>query len=356
VASRTRRGPGSATGAAPRSRRLHARRARSAALPLAEEAAAIAQQLGHLVLEATALNALGVALAEAGRFEEGLVATDRSLALALETGSLDTPRSYVNVSSLEFGLGRVVSAAARHHEALALAHRTEQIAFVDWISRELVICAYVLGDWDDALIRARECLGVSRERGEPHYMDIPVQLVEAAIVLGREGTLLEDRVDNSLERARAIGDPQILKPTLADAALLLADQGRVDESRALLDEYTADSRYPDSSIVAAALAWARVSVGGFPMDRYPQPTTWMEAARLIGQGELAAAATVLGEMGARTIEARVRLHAASVLATQDADAARRQLELAHSFWRSVGAAALLVRANEVDAALRAAAS
>ena len=104
------------------------------ALPLAEEAVAIARALGDRGAEAHALNSLSIAQANAGQLEQGLASVTRALELALEIGSADTPRCYVNAASLEWESGRLVTAARLHADGLALAQRLDNTAFTDWLA------------------------------------------------------------------------------------------------------------------------------------------------------------------------------------------------------------------------------
>ncbi len=327
------------------------------ALPLAEEAVAIARGLGDRGAETHALNSLSIAQANAGQLEQGLTSVRRALELALEIGSADTPRCYVNAASLDWESGRLMTASRLHAEGLALAQRLDNTAFTDWLRRELVLDAAVLGSWDEAVRGGRACLAASAERGAPHYMDVPVVLVDAEIGLAREGTLRSGDIEEALGKARTIGDPQALRPALAQAALLLADGGRAQEARGLLDELASTKGYGGHWVLAASLAWAVLQDDPFPEPLFGLwETPWVEAARLIRAGDPGAAADVLRSIGALSPEARVRLHAATTLAATDPAEALRQLELATDFYRSVEATALLVRLDELAAPLRRAAS
>jgi hypothetical protein len=79
---------------------------------------------------------------------------------------------------------------------------------------------------------------------------------------------------------------------------------------------------------------------------------WRRATELLATGRPGAAADVLAGIGARTIEAEVRLHAARM---GEADALA-QLEAAAAFWRSVGADARLAEVERVRATVNESAS
>ncbi len=57
-------------------------------------------------------------------------------------------------------------------------------------------------------------------------MDTPLRLVEAAIVLAREGHLPGGLVEGELEKVRPIGDLQLLAPLLGQAAALFHTVGQ----------------------------------------------------------------------------------------------------------------------------------
>ncbi len=111
------------------------------------------------------------------------------------------------------------------------------------------------------------------------------------------------------------------------------------------------------AIVAAVVVWRELMSGQVPDELLRGPTVpWIEAARLVSDGDPAAAADLMASIGARTIEADLRLHAARMAVQADPAEAARQLDRATEFWRSVGATALLVQVDEVRGLLRSAAS
>jgi hypothetical protein len=109
--------------------------------------------------------------------------------------------------------------------------------------------------------------------------------------------------------------------------------------------------------VRGVLAWLLVRSEPVPDELFSgSPVPWTHAAAAIRDGDLANAADRLESIGARTVAAEVRFHAARSLTQTDTTEAARLLELAAAFWRSVGATARLATVEEVGAELRAAAS
>ncbi len=109
--------------------------------------------------------------------------------------------------------------------------------------------------------------------------------------------------------------------------------------------------------MAAVVVWRELTSAPVPDELLRGPAvTWTEAARLVSDGASAAAADLLAAIGARTIEADVRFHAARMAAQDDQVEASQQLDLAVEFWRSVGVTARLAQVDEVRGLFRSAAS
>ena len=333
------------------------------ALTLAGEALQIARSLGDRGLEAETLNTYGVARATAGDIAEGIVACRAALELALEIGAVDTGRCYVNTASLEGEYGDLENAMRHRREGLAHARRHGHTAYSDWLEAEVVIDDYVAGAWDAAVDRAGELLMSLDDRGVDHYMAVPVRIVIAAIEVAREGRLPRDQVDRALEVAGPGTDPQLRLPTLAEAACVFLAAGEERAADELLDEIVTALRrddaygYPGAWVPAAALVWT-TRRSDPPPDAFVagRPTRWGKIAGALGRGEVVEAADLLGEIGARSMEANVRRRAAEVLQESDPAEALRQLDRAASFWHDVGANACLRQVEELRMALRSAAS
>lgn len=92
-----------------------------------------------------------------------------------------------------------------------------------------------------------------------------------------------------------------------------------------------------------ALAWLGLMLGresdvARVLEREPLDTPWTQAGRRILEGDLSGAADVLGEMGAVSQEAFLRLQSAEQLVRAGRRAeADEQLARALAFYRSVGA-------------------
>jgi tetratricopeptide (TPR) repeat protein len=331
------------------------------ALPLAEEAVSIARANGNPSAEAEALSSLSVALTGADDLVRGAETARHALELALLCGSGDAGRCYANAATFDLELGNVERAAELHREGLALMQRLGNQVYGEWLAAEVALDNYDLGAWDEAVRDARAQLSAREKLGTPHYMDGMLRLVEVAMTYAREGHLSTERVAVSLDAYRAIGDPQALGPTLAESAELLAFAGHAGAASELLDEYlemrSRGRQSPGPWTVRGVLAWLLVRSEPVPDELFSgSPVPWTHAAAAIRDGDLANAADRLESIGARTVAAEVRFHAARSLTQTDTTEAARLLELAAAFWRSVGATARLATVEEVGAELRAAAS
>ncbi len=333
------------------------------ALPLAREALEIARAHGDRDAEVEALNNVAVSQVNGGDRDGGRATAITCLTLALECGARDLPRPYVNLASFEYDMGNLEAAARYHREGLAFAERIGSKASIDWLGAELAIDHFELGLWDEALRDARLLAGGRSERGAFHYLDPFLRLVEAQIVLARDGRLPTGLVEEVLERTRSIGDPQIVTSALGQAAALWWAAGRADEALGCLAEYREAMAARTflytvgAHTVSSVVAWLELSHEPLPKELLRGPSVaWTRAATLVSEGVPVAAADLLTAIGARPIEADVRLHSARLLAEEDPSEAARQLELATAFWRSVGATARLAQADEVLRLLRSKAS
>jgi tetratricopeptide (TPR) repeat protein len=333
------------------------------ALPLAREAVAIARSHGDRDAETEALNNVAVALTNTGDLAGGLETARVCLELALACGSTDMPRPLINLATFEYDMGNLSEAARLHGEGLEFARRQENRSGADWLRAELALDDFELGNWDEAHRRIQEEAAGRRARGVSYLMDSQLLTAGAVIAFGREGVLPDGLLDGLVAEALAVGDMQSVVPVTGQAAGVHAAMGAQAAVEACLDHYREALRVEPgwvgggSAQVAAALAWATYHREPLPPEMLVGPETpWREAARLVGAGRPAEAAEILAPIGARTIEAEVRLNAARSLVEADPAGASCQLDLAAAFWRDVGATARLREVDAVRVSLRAAAS
>jgi DNA-binding SARP family transcriptional activator len=316
------------------------------AVGVANEALAIARQLGLRELEASVLGAGAMARINSGD-PSAVADLRRCIAICEELGSSLVITWNLNLAVMHSILGELGS----HFDALAAAWRAAErfgsVRFMRWVEFERVAEDYWTGRWDQALKVADELTG-DTAGGARDYHESETRIWRGRIRLARGNVVgaLGD-ANRALELARESGDPQDLNPALAFAARTLLAANRADEAGALVDELLTSLRghliKPDLGVdfplVLTALGYApdTLDSAGIP------PSRWLDAARAFVAGDLKRAAEVYEEIGSRPDEAYARLAAGRQLLTTGQEAeGREHLAAAADFFRQVGASAHLV--------------
>jgi class 3 adenylate cyclase/tetratricopeptide (TPR) repeat protein len=321
---------------------------------LSAEALAMADELGLVAIRAQLLTRLGTSRAVEGDLS-GLDALEESISIYEKLGSPDAQRPYNNLADTLYRLGRI-------HEtgevtARMSAARKRYPGIVEWArwneSQELHV-HYAAGNWEEALELAERQIA-HLEAGTRHYLESDWRIFRARIRFARGDTAgAEEDAETALERARAAGDAQLMTPSLALQARLLA-AGRRPETESVAVELLELCRRLPADLASdwfpeAAPAFVAV---GRPADleliaaTVPTPTPWLDAGLALGRGDPAAAAEIFAEMGALPFEAEARLLAARM----GIDA---RLDDAITFFRRVGATAYLAEAERRLATTRSA--
>jgi tetratricopeptide (TPR) repeat protein len=313
----------------------------SEAVEVGRESLALAQELGLRELQAHALNNIGTARANAGDLE-GLADLDEAFAIAEAINSPEALRALGNRASMTADFGDLPRAHELYDQVVELSGRLGISGFVLWCEAELSYLDYLAGSWVAASHGAEAFLAGA---GDAHYMETLARQVQAEIMIARgeaERAVAESEL--ALAFARNAKDPQVLYPTLAVNAHLLALAGRHEEARRQTDELIAlvTEREFHANRWAMALAFAVDDLGRSAdaaalLSRLATSTPWRGAALAYVAGDRAGAADILGEMGNRTDEAYARLRAA------EEGGGTEQLERALAFYRGVGATAYLRR-------------
>jgi tetratricopeptide (TPR) repeat protein len=316
-----------------------------ATLELCDRAAAVAEQFGLELIRAHVLNTRGVARVNHGD-SGGVADQEESIAIAERLSSAETQiRGYKNFGSTLMDLGDLPRAAEFEQRGADAARRFGAGFQVMWFETELGILAHWAGDWDAADAAFGRLDAYIAEVG-PHYMEAAAHSVRAKLRVARGDVAGASRdIESALDFARRSLDPQVLLPTLADAALIAATRGGRDAARrvsALFDE-AAGALQGDMSgvywLVELALALALTDQPQrFAGLQAEGPWAWLAAARLIAAGRHAEAADQLAVIGARPEEALARLLAGrSLIGVGDRAGGEADLRRALAFWESVGA-------------------
>jgi class 3 adenylate cyclase/tetratricopeptide (TPR) repeat protein len=328
------------------------------AVELAPKAFALADELGLDELRAATLNALGVSRVKLGD-RGGLADLERALEITAESPSPQRSRAFANLASTLGELGELERSVALHEEGLRDAIRTATPEMRRWLEAERVWDEYLTGRWAEAELHAEEFLAVS-EAGHLHPMEMATRVVRALMRLGRgdESGAISDS-ERVLALARAAQDAQVLFPSLAFQAQIRFTVGQREEAVELIDELLERLLSKMSALrshwtvpatiilttVGRAEDVSRISAGA------SISTGWLEASLAYSAGDFDVAGGILGDMGAVTDEAFLRLRAAEALV----DAGRRneadaQLHRALAFYRSVEATAYIREAEKLFAA------
>ena len=313
------------------------------AAEVGRESLALARELGLRELQAHALNNIGTARVSDGDLE-GFADLEEAFAIAEAINSPEALRALGNQASLTGSLGELQRAHELYEHVVELSRRLGISGFVLWCEVELALLDYHAGRWDAALESAEAFLATI---DEAHYMEPMARQVRGEIMVGRgdtESGLAES--ERALAFARSAKDPQILYPTLAVHARLLALAGRASAAGELADELidlVANQEFNANEwaiyVTFALDDLGRSSDAAALLAALALPTRWRDAATAYAAGDRVAAADILGDIGDRTGEAFARLRAAELAGQSE------QIAPALAFYRGVGASAYVRRAE-----------
>ena len=327
------------------------------ALEIARDALALADSLGLDELRAHALNTIGLGRLGLDDFD-GIDDLEESLHLALAHGTpFELTRIYNNLGWGYVYAGRLQAGRETFEAGLETARRFGLRDQAHWAAVVLAVNLEACGRWDEALALVEDVLEDLRETDTRGFGPFAIR---ALIRLGR-GDVLGGRAD--LEQAAALRPPE---DSVIEQAIQLSIQiqglvgaGRRQEADVLGDELS--RIFAPALEIAYAFDVLDVAFALWELDRpideladsaaaHPA-RVWHQVGAMIVRGELVGAADRLGDLGAHTLEAYVRLRAAEQLGGEgDASKAEAQLERALEFYRSVGATYFVRRGETLLAA------
>jgi tetratricopeptide (TPR) repeat protein len=314
------------------------------AIPLDEEAIAIAEELGDRELLVYALTNLGTARCASGDYA-GLSDIERSLEIGLGIGSGDVTRAYTNIGSITESLGDVTRAEEVHRAGVEAALRVENAVELRWLQSELVYDWYRLGRWDDAFLAIAQ---LPVNRAEPRYMDGVVVAPGLLMAEARGSRPSLDDVEWLAGLGEAIGDPQVLLPALCWAARLAEAAGEAEHARRYLQEVARHGTgvapgWVGGWVYDAAITAVRLGMATelSPLVRLGTRSRYEEAATLLLDGKPGDAADVLAQIPSVLDEADARVLAAEA----EPEGAVEKLERALAIYRQLGATARIARAE-----------
>ena len=323
------------------------------AIPIAEEALAIADALGLNDLRAHALATIGTSK----NFLDdpsGVLDLERALEIAL---AADSPIAGSIVNNLAVDAtfrGDLVRTDELYADALRLSERFGDGQGHRFVRANRNWLDYMLGHWDRALEDAdrftAEC-----EAGSPHVLEVTVRDVRGHIREARGETrgALEDHVF-ALALARDTESAQHIVPALSVCAASHAESGQLGDAHLfaaeLVEVVRSSSFHP--ALAAVAPFAEELGVRAELLELVTPPTSlrrpWRDAAELALELDFSGAADIYAEMPNRALEARFRFHAGRTLIGSGRRAeGEAELERAVAFYRTVAATYFLRRAESL---------
>jgi class 3 adenylate cyclase/tetratricopeptide (TPR) repeat protein len=287
----------------------------------------------------------------------GLADMEASLEIADRLSAVDGMiRGCKNLASTLAELGDLGRAVELERRGVEVARRFGIEFQLVWFETELGILAFLDGDWD-AADEAFTRLDRWIEQMGPHYMEAAAHITRAKIQAARGEAGARADSDQALDFARRSGEPQVLLPSLADAALIAATSADGDAGRRVADLF--DELVEALPGTAMWSNWSTVFALAVALTDQPErlatldtqgPSRWATAAQLITAGRYAEAGDELGEIGGKPEQALARLLAARAL-IRSGNRAEGEVELrrAVEFWVGVRATRYLAIAEALMA-------
>ena len=326
-------------------------------IALCERALGIAEEFDLEDIRCHVLNTRGVARVTTRGDLGGLADMEASLEIADRISAVDgIIRGCKNLGSTLAELGDLRRAGELEQRGAEVARRFGIDFQVVWFETELGILACMNGDWD-AVDEAFARLDRWVAQVGPHYMESAADTTRARIAAARGEGNAQAYSAQALDFCRRSGEPQVLLPTLADAALITATSGDRDARRRVADlcDELADAG-PDKVLWSS---WSTVFALALALTDQPErlavhdgkgPSRWATVTQLIIEGRYADAGDELGEIGSKPEQALARLLAARALIRHGNRAAGEvELQRAVEFWVGVRATRYLDIAEELMA-------
>jgi class 3 adenylate cyclase/tetratricopeptide (TPR) repeat protein len=300
-----------------------------AALPLAREALAIAEELGDVALASHSLNTIGLARIDLGD-TRGIADLERAVAIAEEGGHPSAVGPALNnLASCLAIVGRLADADATLARTRAFVERHGHTAGLIWNDGEQVEVADLRGDLDRVFEWAERYF--SHPEAEELYQSRGIWAARARALLAR-GQVEQAVADaeRALARLRETGhDAQVEGTVLTAAARCLREAMRVDEAEALLGEtLSLLGKIADLGTWDLPLHMVELDRAGEYLWRSESlaDNVWVAAGRASASGDLVHGSEIYGRIGARFPEAWAALLAAERDDTSRLDAALAYFE------------------------------
>lgn len=323
------------------------------AIDLARSVLELAEALDLQELRAQAFITLGTAKSKLGDLDD-VRDLEEGVQIALENNALSAASRGCNNLAEVFGSK---GEFGRRHDFLLegerLAKRLGDRDGTRFISAQLIYHRLHNGTWDEALQEAEEFIAEG-ETGSPHRQEQNVRLARARIWCARDDVdVARAECEKAVLVARDTQDPQWLVNALSEVVEIYTQAGLLDEARSLAYEILAfDPKIASAGVPTLALVANRIGLDKQQfkplLKHVPIHNIWRRVSELLVAGDFEAVGNMSAGFGLKDFEAEMRTRAAEVLLKEGRrDEARRQLEQALTFYRSVSATRFIREAEEL---------
>jgi class 3 adenylate cyclase/tetratricopeptide (TPR) repeat protein len=319
---------------------------------LANEAIALAVELGDHEIEADALvtrGTVGAMLGEPSAMEQ----LERAAELVGGQGPVAS-RAYGNLSVAADTFGDARLSREFMEKSLQIEERLGDERAAMFMRDGLAWTLWETGAWDEALALVDELRAAPNQA---EWILASAQSIWSNIRAGREpGYTLVDAVRVEVERVRGTSYSETVEIWVAYLAMVAARAGHAEEALAAINEVVDASDPPRRYVavyvtISLALALLGREAEVNPLVATLSPSPLRDVCEALAARDFARAADVLEEAGYVTRAAEVRMDAARALAAKGRLAeAEEQLKLARAFYTRVQATAYLREAAEILAA------
>jgi class 3 adenylate cyclase/tetratricopeptide (TPR) repeat protein len=324
---------------------------------LAEQAFAMARELGIVEAESHALTSIGVAMFDSGA-GDGIAEIERALELALAIGAPHAASTANNLAVAHWFTGDLQGEAQAYREAARIALRFGDAAGARWTRDQIATSDYIIGNWD-ASLRETDRFIAECESGSPHYLEAQARWTRAQIRLARgdiDGALADNARGTAL--SRDANDPQVLVLALGSAIVVAEALGQPDAAASFAAEtVNLVAGLPPAEATVYLVFWLLRTRAARAFEREIRsiveraaPGRWRQIALATLDGDFVLAADLWRETASATYEAFARERAAEELFASGRPAeAVVELDRALTFYRGVGATSFVDRCTALIA-------
>ena len=322
---------------------------------LAVTAVALAREVDDTDIEADALVTLGSARVSLGDVT-GVQDLEHALELVGHRGRI-AGRALINLGWAYSVIGDLPQAL--HAGERSAAHSTQQGDVQGaWFAKgNTANSLYSLGRWDEALDTI-DSFDAAPEGARYQLSSVRSVRAQALAARDRPDAALEE-IRDVVALARPTMDPQAIWPSLVVLSRLAHQQGLQREADAAMNEVAESIAANESpgdpqewhvDLTLSLADTGRVDIARAIVERLPAGV-WRDACRATLEARYGDVADLLETTGEQPLQAEFRLRAArELVAAGRLDEASQQLERARAFWQSVGATGFLRDADQLIAA------